>query len=411
MSGVGRTVRTALTGLAVAALAVGVTSLAGSRTAPEPTAQPMIRPTAKASVSQGTPVTALAVSVATPPRALPGSDGRTHVAYDLMSTNATPVTVTLTGVEVSSSDGRLLATLSGAALVAATHPVGSMTSPSAALPTSATFATMVDVVLPEGVPVKNLTHRIAYSVPTDLPPTFAALLGDLREVRGPQATIDPTPPVVISAPVAGPGWLTSNGCCGVPTAQHRLSLLPTNGEWRKQELFAVDYAQIQNGEICRNDCTTLADFPFFRAPLFAVGNGVVVATSDGRVDNPTTTPPPPTTPADFTGNRVVIELRPGVYAFYAHLERGSVAVAVGDRVRTGQQIGRLGNSGNSFGPHLHFSILDGPDYFRANSIPYVIDRFTLEGTADLTGPAIVVRGPAKDVRKVHPLIYSVSDFP
>jgi murein DD-endopeptidase MepM/ murein hydrolase activator NlpD len=80
-------------------------------------------------------------------------------------------------------------------------------------------------------------------------------------------------------------------------------------------------------------------------------------------------------------------------------------------VRTGQQIGRLGNSGNSFGPHLHFSILDGPDYFQANSVPYVIDRFTLEGTADLTGPEIVVRGPAKDVRKVHPLIYSVADFP
>jgi hypothetical protein len=402
--------RAVMTGLAVAALALGVTSLAGGRSMSEPVAQPMIRPTAKVGATQGTPITALAVSVATPPRSLPGSDGRTHIAYDLLSTNSTPVTITLTGVEVMTTDGRSLASLTGDALVAATHPVGSMNSPSAVLPTSGTSATMVDVVVPDGAPLKTITHRITYSVPTELPPAFRALLGDLREVQGPELTMDSSPPIVIAAPVAGPGWASTNGCCAVPTSQHRISLLPANGEWKKPELFGIDYVQVQNGELCSGDCTTLADFPYFGSPLYAVGNGVVVAASDGRVDHPTTTPPPPTTAIDFTGNHVVIELRPGVYAYYAHLARGSVAVAVGDRVKTGQQIGRLGNSGNSFGPHLHFSLLDVPDYFQANSIPYVIDRFTLEGTADLSSAKVVVVGPARDVRRVHPLIYSVGSY-
>jgi hypothetical protein len=408
MSGLRRSVSTVMTGLAVAALAIGVMSFAGSRRAAEPPPAAAARPLPTAGMS---PISALAVTVATSARALPGSDGRTHVAYDLLSTNSTPVTVTLTGVYVTTSDGRALATLTGAALAAASHPVGAMNTPSAVLPSSATFATMVDVTLPDGVNPKELSNRVTYDVPADLPPTFRALLGPLREVRGPQVAVDQTPPVVIAPPLTGPGWVSSNGCCAVPTSQHRISLLPANGEWRKQELYAVDWGQLQNGGYCTGDCTTLADFPFFGAPLLAVGNGVVVQASDGLVDNPTMTPPPPTQPSDFTGNRVVIELRPGVYAFYAHLERGSVAVAVGDRVKTGQQIGRLGNSGNSFGPHLHFSMLDGPDYFQANSIPFVLDTFSLAGTADLNSTPVTVTGPVSEVRRVHPLVFSVADFP
>jgi hypothetical protein len=356
-------------------------------------------------------VTALAVSVATPPRLLAGSDGHTHIAYDLLSTNSTPVTITLTAVDVTTLDGRPLASLSGAALLAATHPVGAMGTPSVTLPTSATFATMVDVTLPDGVAPKQLTHRITYDLPADLPPAFRALLGTLREVRGPQLSVDASPPVAIGAPVSGPNWVSLNGCCGVPTAQHRLSLLPANGQWRKPELFAVDWVTTKDGRLCTGSCSAPGEFASFGAPLLAVGNGVVVRAGDGVPDNPTTTPPPPRTPTDFFGNHVVIELRPGVYAFYGHLQLGSVAVAVGDRVSTGQPIGRLGNSGNSFGPHLHFSVLDNPDYFQGASIPFVIDRFTLTGTAVIADSgAVAVTGPARDVRRVHPMVYSVAEF-
>ena len=76
----------------------------------------------------------------------------------------------------------------------------------------------------------------------------------------------------------------------------------------------------------------------------------------------------------------------------------------------GQQIGRLGSSGNSFGPHLHFALLNAPEYFQADSIPFVIDRFTLEGTGAVSDADVVVTGPAREVRRVHPLVFSVSDF-
>ena len=52
---------------------------------------------------------------------------------------------------------------------------------------------------------------------------------------------------------------------------------------------------------------------------------------------------------------------------------------VGDRVRTGQVIGRLGSSGNSNFPHLHFHLMDGPGPLASSGVPYRIRKFRVEG--------------------------------
>ncbi|MGW7286127.1 M23 family metallopeptidase [Streptomyces sp. NPDC054847] len=70
------------------------------------------------------------------------------------------------------------------------------------------------------------------------------------------------------------------------------------------------------------------------------------------------------------GNHVVLDLGDGVFAAYAHLQRGSLAVRAGDRVRAGQPIARCGNSGNSSEPHLHFQLMDGPDADTAVGVPF-----------------------------------------
>ena len=44
---------------------------------------------------------------------------------------------------------------------------------------------------------------------------------------------------------------------------------------------------------------------------------------------------------------------------FMHLQRGSVSVKLGERVRTGQQIASVGSTGTSSGPHLHFEIWQG----------------------------------------------------
>ena len=81
------------------------------------------------------------------------------------------------------------------------------------------------------------------------------------------------------------------------------------------------------------------------------------------------------------GNHVILSLRNGHYAFYAHLQPGSIRVKPGDRVRRGQVLGLLGNSGNSDAPHLHFQISNGDSLLASEGLPFLIDSFEVLGRA------------------------------
>jgi murein DD-endopeptidase MepM/ murein hydrolase activator NlpD len=72
----------------------------------------------------------------------------------------------------------------------------------------------------------------------------------------------------------------------------------------------------------------------------------------------------------------------GRYATYAHLQKGSVTVEVGDRVRPGQTLGKLGNTGNTSAPHLHLQITDRRSVLGSSGLPFVVDRFKLQGQVD-----------------------------
>jgi murein DD-endopeptidase MepM/ murein hydrolase activator NlpD len=61
---------------------------------------------------------------------------------------------------------------------------------------------------------------------------------------------------------------------------------------------------------------------------------------------------------NVVGNYLILDLGQGRFALYAHLQPGSLRVKLGDRVKTGQVLARLGNSGKSDAPHLHFQLMD-----------------------------------------------------
>ena len=71
----------------------------------------------------------------------------------------------------------------------------------------------------------------------------------------------------------------------------------------------------------------------------------------------------------------------GKYAFYAHILAGTITVKLGERVRPGQTIGLLGNSGNSDAPHLHFHLGDQPSPLGTEGLPFVIDQYEKLGVA------------------------------
>ena len=70
------------------------------------------------------------------------------------------------------------------------------------------------------------------------------------------------------------------------------------------------------------------------------------------------------------GNHVIVQ-SDSLFAVYAHLAPGSVVVSDGQTVRAGDVLGRVGSTGNSTAPHLHFQLMDQSDARVAKAIPCV----------------------------------------
>ncbi|MEU7107792.1 M23 family metallopeptidase [Streptomyces sp. NPDC046215] len=125
-------------------------------------------------------------------------------------------------------------------------------------------------------------------------------------------------------------------------------------------------------------------FPAFGQPVLAVADATVVHAGDRLRDHTFTRNSVPALlliliegqfreiagPGRLLGNHLVLDLGNGTYAMYAHLQRGSLTVRAGDRVRAGQEIARCGNTGNSTEPHVHFQLMDRPDVLAARGVPF-----------------------------------------
>jgi hypothetical protein len=136
----------------------------------------------------------------------------------------------------------------------------------------------------------------------------------------------------------------------------------------------------------------LADCFGFREPVHAAFDGVVLRAS-AAVRDPRRVEPfldlarvignsvayllGRKDPWPFVGNHVLLRSseQDDVFAMYAHLAHQSVAVQVGDHVRSGDLIGQVGHTGNSTAPHLHFQLMDGPDPATATGLACAFERY------------------------------------
>ncbi len=354
------------------------------------------------------PSTALRVTALNEPHVVRGDDGRDHVEYDLLVTNAFASPATLTAVEITGPGGRVVGRIDGATLAAATQGVLEQT-PITAIAASGAATVEVDLALPPGRVPPRLSHRISYAMP-DAAPHLLAIIGS-REIRGPELAVSPFRAVTIRPPLRGDGWAAFNGCC-TPNA-HRNVRVAASTRIGTAETFAIDFLRVDGDRFFQGDGKSNAQYPFFGAPVQAVAAGTVVARHDGMDDS---IPFQPVTtlhkPEDFGGNFVLLRQEAGVYAFYAHLQKGSVAVAVGQRVPAGAMVGRLGNSGNSTNPHLHFGLLDRPDFLTGYSLPFVFAGFTLGGriTGGDDSGALQIGPDARRVSAAYPLVGAIATY-
>ncbi|MDH6137875.1 hypothetical protein P3T37_007310 [Kitasatospora sp. MAA4] len=336
----------------------------------------------------GTQFTPLVTSLVTEPAAFNASDGRVHLSYELFATNAlgsrTPVQ--LDTVEVRDAHtGRVIGSLSGDALAAAANPVGDPNpgegtdgpkrqgrAAGTVVAGSEQWVVWLDLVLDAGA-----------SVPTELE---HHLTGAVLAPSGPAAfeeTVSRVPlstraPLALDPPVQPGAWYASESCCG--NTHHRRGLAPINGRFDVPQRFAIDWFKVgDHDQVWEGDPARLESYLSYRQPVTAAARARVVEVQDGLADNPP--PVPPTVPPiqDTVGNHITLEVAPGRFLLYAHLEHDTIQVHEGDCVEPGQVLALIGNSGNSTTPHLHFQVMTTPEFFPTDSPPYTFRAFDVVG--------------------------------
>jgi hypothetical protein len=157
-------------------------------------------------------------------------------------------------------------------------------------------------------------------------------------------------PVDLSFPLAHGTYLIAAGGSNEIVNPHRKT---ASGEryrrWVGQS-HAVDLVKV--GSWGSREAALSPDdpsgFAIFGDPISAPCSGTVVAAVDGQPD----VLAPGARPSVLEGNHTILECG-DVWVVLAHFQLGSVRVSPGDHVRTGDSLGRVGNSGQSDEPHLH----------------------------------------------------------
>lgn len=200
-------------------------------------------------------------------------------------------------------------------------------------------------------------------------------------------------PIIMEFPLKGE-WLTPN----TPGTK-----IPSHGTNRLGTRNAYDFIQV---DWSRKGCpayrvnlaqyllfgVSLHDYYCLGQPIYSPCDGLVVAAADGYVERAKTHllsdmanaynnahyfDPTKDDVQSVAGNYIIIQYDENVFAALCHLQKDSILVTVGQQVKKEEPIGKIGHSGNSFAPHLHFQLMDSCDITTANGLPCAFAEYEL----------------------------------
>lgn len=212
-------------------------------------------------------------------------------------------------------------------------------------------------------------------------------------------------PLVVDFPLRGERWVV------VTTPAHRV---PSHGTDLLGQRYAFDFVRVDDrpgvhvhpASSWRTETIggRTRECYAWGEPIHAPFDAEVVTASDGAPERQWVNPAreifralrnaatftPEKLPA-ILGNHVVLRATDAtaaggveghssgdVFAGFAHLAPGTVAVAAGQRIRTGDVLGRVGHTGNSTSPHLHFQLMDSADLVTAAGLPCAFRAYEVE---------------------------------
>lgn len=316
------------------------------------------------------------------PTAFP-SGSHVYLMYELHLTNFMPMAISLSRIEVLDAEAgsaQPIATLETGQLETMLQPLGGKTfsNPKDRLVIGDGQSAIVfmSIAFDRG---SHIPDRLLHRVTTAYAPEEGAVIPSHHtELR------------VLGPPVEGADWLAEDGPSNDQDNHHRRGVVILNGLPVDSRRFAIDWKQIKDGTPLSGDARDVHSYYSYGKAVLAVADGRVVSARDGLPENipghgDAFHPAVPTTLETVAGNTITLDLGGGQFAYYMHLQPGSLRVKVGDRVLLGQALARVGCSGDAREPHLHFEVTTSSRLLAGEGVPYLIDRYSSKSTTE--GPA------------------------
>lgn len=209
-------------------------------------------------------------------------------------------------------------------------------------------ARIVDRQRPQGRALGRWAGRIGAAA--------ALLLGAWLTVPALAGRSRPADAVDLDFPFRSGRWLVANGGSTERINGHFMTLGPKYRDWRGQS-HAVDLIRVDAWGFRTRERRLLAvpadpaDYLSFGEPVHAPCSGMVEAMEQGRADMKV----PIRDREHLLGNFVLLRCGPR-QVFLGHFRKGSILVAAGRWVQSGERLGLVGNSGNTDEPHLHIHV-------------------------------------------------------
>ncbi|MGA8305411.1 MAG: hypothetical protein WB723_07015 [Candidatus Acidiferrales bacterium] len=263
-------------------------------------------------------ITPVLLEVRDAPVAFAGSDGKTHLVYELRMTNFSSGNATIEQVEVIGDAGAVLKTMDKGEIAGRLQMAGQRTSADV-LAGSTEASLFIHATLADGsaVPAK-LTHRVRVRAEAAPPgkQEFTETGGETAVDRGAVAVIGP--------PLRGARCVAADSCCDA--SRHTRAALPVNGRVWIAQRYAVDWEQLDDeGRIYHGPQADVKSYTIYRKEVLAVADATVPSTIEGLPSQMPGKMPENIAIEEADGNSVILDLGGGKYALYAYLDPGACA--------------------------------------------------------------------------------------
>ena len=296
-----------------------------------------------------------------------------YLMYELHLTNFMPMPISLSRIEVLDADAgsaQPIETFETKQLETMQQPIGGKTvsDPKDRLVIGDGQSAIVFMLIAfdRG---SHIPDRLLHRVTTTYAPEEGAVISTHHtELR------------VLGPPVEGADWLAEDGPSNDQDNHHRRGVVILNGQAVDSRRFAIDWKQVKDSAPYTGDARDVHSYYSYGKSVLAVAEGRVVTAKDGLPENipghgDAFQPAVPITLETVAGNTITLDLGGGQFAFYMHLQPGSLRVKIGDRVKRGQVLACVGASGDAREPHLHFEVTTSPKILTGEGVPYVIDQY------------------------------------